>query len=126
MGWRNPKSTSSNFKTMGDNVLYVAFLWHMHQPYYKDPFTGVYRLPWVRLHGVKDYLDMVTVLSDFPAVRQTFNLVPSLLEQLVDYIDNGATDIYLALTTKNPSDLTEEERRLIIQNFFYANWDTMI
>ncbi|MGD0281810.1 MAG: glycoside hydrolase family 57 protein [Dissulfurispiraceae bacterium] len=111
---------------MAGKTLYVAFVWHMHQPYYKDPFTGIYRLPWVRLHGVKDYLDMVTVLSDFPAVRQTFNLVPSLLEQLVDYIDNGATDIYLALTTKNPSDLTEEERRLIIQNFFYANWDTMI
>lgn len=111
---------------MSDKPLNVAFLWHMHQPYYKDPFTGISRLPWVRLHGVKDYLDMVTVLSDFPKIRQTFNVVPSLLEQIVDYVDNNATDIYLDLTLKSPSDLTEEERRFVIENFFLANWDNMI
>ena len=111
---------------MAGKPLSVAFLWHMHQPYYKDPFTGIYRLPWVRLHGVKDYLDMVTILSDFPNIRQTFNLVPSLLEQIVDYTDNNATDIYLELSMKSPSSLTEEERKFIIGNFFYANWDTMI
>ncbi len=69
---------------------------------------------------------MVTVLSDFPKIRQTFNLVPSLLEQLVDYIDNNATDIFLSLTLKNPSDLTETEKQFIIENFFHANWDNMI
>ncbi len=111
---------------MTGNQLSVAFLWHMHQPYYKDPFTGVSRLPWVRLHGVKDYLDMVTILSDFPKIRQTFNLVPSLLEQLVDYVDNNAKDTYLCLTLKPPSDLTGEEKRFIIENFFLANWDNMI
>src|SRR5208283_5938906 len=111
---------------MGAKQLSIAFLWHMHQPYYKDPFTGVYRLPWVRLHGIKDYLDMVSILADFPAIRQTFNLVPSLLEQLADYTDNGATDTYLAVTLKSPSDLSESERQFIIGNFFYANWDTMI
>ena len=111
---------------MAGKPLSVAFLWHMHQPYYKDPFTGVYRLPWVRLHGVKDYLDMVTILSDFPDIRQTFNLVPSLLEQLADYTDNNAKDTYLELSLKSPSDLTEAERQFIIENFFYANWDTMI
>ncbi|HXW69685.1 MAG TPA: hypothetical protein VEJ88_08745, partial [Dissulfurispiraceae bacterium] len=111
---------------MAGKPLSVAFLWHMHQPYYKDPFTGVYRLPWVRLHGVKDYLDMVTILSDFPDIRQTFNLVPSLLEQIVDYTDNSATDTYLQLSLKSPSDLTESEKQFIIENFFYANWDTMI
>src|SRR5208337_1838871 len=61
-----------------------------------------------------------------PKIRQTFNLVPSLLEQLVDYTDNNATDTYLELSLKSPSDLTEAERRFIIENFFYANWDTMI
>ncbi|MBF0506417.1 MAG: glycoside hydrolase [Nitrospirae bacterium] len=111
---------------MSGKPLNIAFLWHMHQPYYKDPFTGVSRLPWVRLHGVKDYLDMVTILSDFPKIRQTFNLVPSLLEQLVDYIDNNATDTFLSLTLKSPADLTETERRFIIENFFLANWDNMI
>ncbi|MCL4456063.1 MAG: glycoside hydrolase family 57 protein [Nitrospirae bacterium] len=111
---------------MSDRPLYIAFLWHMHQPYYKDPFTGVYRLPWVRLHGTKDYLDMVRILDEFPDIRQTFNLVPSLLEQLRDYIENGAKDRYLELTRKDPSDLTEQERIFVIENFFLANWDNMI
>ncbi len=106
--------------------LYIAFLWHMHQPYYKDPFTGVYRLPWVRLHGTKDYLDMVKILEEFPHIRQTFNMVPSLLEQLRDYTENNATDRYLELTLKEPSELTESERLFIIENFFLANWDNMI
>src|SRR5208283_5083898 len=72
------------------------------------------------------YLDMVTILSDFPDIRQTFNLVPSLLEHIVDYTDNNATDTYLQLSLKSPSDLTEAEKQFIIENFFYANWDTMI
>ncbi|HEX8948093.1 MAG TPA: glycoside hydrolase family 57 protein [Dissulfurispiraceae bacterium] len=111
---------------MTNSPLYIAFLWHMHQPYYKDPFTGVSRLPWVRLHGVKDYLDMVKILEPFPNVRQTFNVVPSLLEQLSGYVGNTATDRYLQLTLKSPSDLTEAERLFIIENFFLANWDNMI
>jgi len=111
---------------MTDNPLYIAFLWHMHQPYYKDPFTGKYRLPWVRLHGTKDYLDMAEILEDFPEVRQTFNLVPSLLEQLRDYTENNATDIYMELTLKNPNDLTDADKIFMLENFFLANWDNMI
>ncbi|OGW30633.1 MAG: hypothetical protein A2X54_04740 [Nitrospirae bacterium GWF2_44_13] len=111
---------------MTGNPLYIAFLWHMHQPYYKDPFTGIYRLPWVRLHGTKDYLDMVEILEDFPEIRQTFNLVPSLLEQLRDYTENNATDVYLSLTMKNPQDLTDADKIFILENFFLANWDNMI
>ncbi|MBZ0158144.1 MAG: glycoside hydrolase [Alphaproteobacteria bacterium] len=111
---------------MTDSPLHIAFLWHMHQPYYKDPFTGVYRLPWVRLHGIKDYLDMLKILEEFPPIHQTFNLVPSLLEQLTDYLENGATDRYLDLTLKHPSALTEHEKMFIIENFFLANWDNMI
>ncbi|MEF3255681.1 MAG: hypothetical protein K6348_09035, partial [Deferribacterales bacterium] len=38
--------------------LYLTFLWHMHQPYYKDDSTGSYYLPWVFLHGIKDYLEL--------------------------------------------------------------------
>ncbi len=98
----------------------------MHQPYYKDPFTGIYRLPWVRLHGTKDYLDMVEILEGFPEIRQTFNLVPSLLQQLNDYIENNATDIYLELTLKKASELTDTDKIFILENFFLANWDNMI
>ncbi len=111
---------------MKDNPLYIAFLWHFHQPNYKDPHTGIYRLPWVRLHGTKDYLDMVKRIEKFPSLKLTFNIVPSLIEQLNDYVYNSAKDIYLILTLKNPDKLTEAEKLFILENFFLANWDNMI
>ncbi len=60
----------------------LIILWHMHQPFYKDLVTGEYRLPWVRMHALKDYYGMVKLLDEFPTVHQTFNLVPSLLTQI--------------------------------------------
>jgi alpha-amylase/alpha-mannosidase (GH57 family) len=111
---------------MTNRPLYLAFLWHMHQPFYKDPMTGLYRLPWVRLHGTKDYLDMVEILLDFPDIKQTFNLTPSLLEQIVDYVENNARDRHLELTLKDASELDLEDKVFILENFFLANWDNMI
>ena len=49
-------------------VLRVVLLWHQHQPYYKNLVTGEYRLPWVRLHGLKDYYGMVRLLDAKGAV----------------------------------------------------------
>ncbi len=60
-----------------NDPLYVLILWHMHQPIYKGVGNGGFLLPWVRLHALKDYYDMVDVLADFPGVHATFNLVPS-------------------------------------------------
>ncbi len=111
---------------MTDRPLFIAFIWHMHQPFYRDPMTGIYRLPWVRLHGTKDYLDMVDILTGFPNIKQTFNLVPSLLEQILGYTDKNATDRHLVITLKEASELDEEEKIFILDNFFLANWDTMI
>ena len=75
-------------------VLRVVVLWHQHQPFYKDLVTGEYRLPWVRLHALKDYYGMVKLLDEFPNVHQTFNLVPSLITQIQDYVDrNGARSV---------------------------------
>jgi len=51
----------------------LIFLWHMHQPFYKDLVTGEYRLPWVRMHALKDYYGMVALLKEFPGVKVTFN-----------------------------------------------------
>ena len=61
--------------------LYVAFVWHHHQPNYRDPSGGPAYLPWVRLHAAKDYLHMAELVADFPAIHCTFNFVPSLVEQ---------------------------------------------
>lgn len=111
---------------MTDSPLYISFLWHMHQPFYRDPMTGIYRLPWVRLHGAKDYLDMLEILDEFPDIKQVFNFTPSLLEQITDYTENGAKDRHLELTLKEASALDTHERMFIIENFFLANWDNMI
>jgi len=43
---------------------------HQHQPFYKDLVTGQYRLPWTRLHALKDYYGMVKLLDEFPQVHQ--------------------------------------------------------
>lgn len=103
--------------------LSVAVIWHMHQPLYKDRLTGRYLMPWVRLHAIKDYLDMVEILRPYPKIRQTFNLVPSLLEQLVDYGHHGALDRALELTLKSVAMLTPDERAYLLERFFDLNWD---
>ncbi len=102
----------------------VAFLWHQHQPYYKK--DGEYLLPWVRFHGVKDYWDMVRILDDYPKIKQTFNLTPSLLFQIIDYVKNRAEDKILKLTKKKVDDLTEDDKFEILKNFFMANFERMI
>lgn len=106
--------------------LHVALIWHMHQPYYKDPATGVYRLPWVRMHAVKDYFDMAAMLEAYPDVKVTFNLVPSLVMQLEDYVERGAKDVYQLLTEKRPDELTDDDKEFILRRFFDANWDNIV
>lgn len=106
-------------------MLHVAFIWHMHQPLYKDRLSGRYLMPWVRLHGVKDYLDMVAILRQYPGIHQTFNLVPSLLEQIEDYV-GGAMDRQLELTLKPVSEWTPDDRAYVMLRCFDAHFDHMI
>ena len=102
-------------------VIRVVLLWHMHQPYYKDLVTGEYRLPWVRLHALKDYYGMVRVAEEFPGVHQTFNLVPSLVAQIQEYAAGTARDPFLELASKPAAELSPEERRQALQYLFQAN-----
>jgi alpha-amylase/alpha-mannosidase (GH57 family) len=104
----------------------ILFLWHMHQPFYKDLATLRYRLPWVRLHALKDYYGMVKLLEEFPGVHQTFNLVPSLLVQLEDHARGTAHDPLFEVVAKPAADLTQEERSLAVQYLFQANVANLI
>ena len=65
--------------------LNVVLCWHMHQPYYREGLKGAYHLPWVYLHGMKDYSDMAAHLERHPEMRAVVNFAPVLLEQLDDY-----------------------------------------
>ena len=99
----------------------VAFLWHMHQPFYQDLLTGEHTLPWVRLHALKDYWGMVAVLREFPDVRMTFNLVPSMLVQLEAFANDQARDRHLEVGLKPADALTEDERAFAVANVFHAH-----
>ncbi|NDJ35657.1 MAG: glycoside hydrolase [Chloroflexi bacterium] len=114
-------NTERDTLQLEDDKLYVALVWHQHQPvYFKDPETGVYEKPWVRLHAAKDYLDMVTILEDYPNVQATYNITPSLIEQLND-LGAGAKDLYWVHTEIPADDLTRDEKRFILERFFDIN-----
>lgn len=120
--------------------LYLAIMWHQHQPkYIKDPATGEYLEPWVRIHGIKDYYDMAAILADYPAMKFTINLTPVLLMQIKEIIKSydawvsaGRTgpipgcDKWVRLALTPPNLLTRDEKAFILRNFFRMPRDAMI
>lgn len=106
--------------------LSIAFYWHMHQPVYQLTPTGDFLMPWVRLHAVKDYLDMAMFVERFKSLKLNFNLVPVLLDSLIDYGENNLHDIHSRLTITDVNDLSDDDKEFIINNFFDANYHSMI
>lgn len=104
--------------------LKIAVLWHQHQPYYRkgDEFI----LPWVRFHGIKDYYDLAEILNEFPKIKQTFNIVPSMLLQINEYLSGECSDKIQRLTKIPASQLNDNEKREILASFFLCNSDNMI
>ncbi len=101
--------------------IYLAIIWHQHQPvYYQDPETGVFVKPWVRLHAAKDYVDMAAILQEYPDIKATFNLTPSLIRQL-DELSAGATDLYWEHTIVPADELTDAQKQFILDRFFDTN-----
>jgi alpha-amylase/alpha-mannosidase (GH57 family) len=98
----------------------------MHQPYYKDLVTGEYRLPWVRLHALKDYFGMVKLLEEFPNVHQTFNLVPGLMVQIQDYVRGEARDAFLEVASGPAASLSQRQKEFALRYLFQANQQNMI
>ena len=104
----------------------VALLWHMHQPFYQDLATGEHILPWVRLHALKDYWGMVALTREFPALKVTFNLVPSLLVQLEAFASGQARDRHLEVGLAPADQLSESDRQFCAEHFFHAHRARMI
>jgi len=98
----------------------------MHQPFYKDLVSGEYRLPWVRLHALKDYYGMVKLLEEFPQVHQNFNIVPSLVAQIEDYNSGIFKDPFWDVAAKPASELTLEEQHFALTYLFQAHGERMI
>ncbi len=104
----------------------LCFLWHMHQPFYKNLWTGQYKLPWTRLHALKDYPGMVEILKEFPQVHQTFNLVPSMVAQIDEYASGLASDPFWECALLPAEDLSEAQHNFVLKYFFQANVDRLI
>ncbi len=111
--------------------LELVFLWHMHQPDYRDYATGDFMLPWVYLHAIKDYTDMAFHLEQYPQVKAVVNFVPVLLDQLEDYEQQFATGqmrdpLLRLLVRENLNDLSEAERDLVFDSCFRSNHKKMV
>jgi alpha-amylase/alpha-mannosidase (GH57 family) len=104
----------------------LALYWHQHQPYYPDRIAGETLMPWVRLHGIKDYWGMAWHIKEVPEFRCTINLVPSLLQQLRAYTHEGASDRHLDLSRLPADALSATDAQEILGQFFMANVDSMI
>ncbi|HOG45222.1 MAG TPA: glycoside hydrolase family 57 protein [Anaerolineae bacterium] len=109
--------------------LFLALLWHQHQPAYVDlsqPPQGSVAQPWVRLHALRGYYAMPALGARFPDLRVTYNLTPVLLWQIERYVQHGATDPALDLTRKPAERLTPGEQEAIFETFFDAGWRDQI
>ena len=109
----------------------LVFLWHMHQPDYRDHRQGELMLPWVYLHVIKDYTDMVAHLERHPQIHAVVNFVPVLLEQIEDYARQFATgqfhDQLLQLLALPELDhLNHDERDFLVNTCFRSNHATML
>jgi len=107
-------------------MLKVIFLWHMHQPYYVNPLTMTAMMPWVRLHAVKGYLDMIDLALRYPDLRLNFNFTPVLVLQLEELSERKVKDLWEGWSRKPAVTLTDYEKARILENFFKINWDTLI
>lgn len=114
---------------MAEHPLYVAFVWHMHQPYYRDLTTGEISLPWVRLHAAKDYLHMAEVLAAHPNVHVTINMVPSLTNQMLAWAGGQEMDRLAQLAQPVGGVLpawSVEDKRFILNLAYSISWDGII
>lgn len=83
-------------------------------------------MPWVRLHGTKDYYGMALHIKEVPEFRCTINLVPSLLLQIQGYTERGRTDRHLDVSRHAADSLSQSDACYLLDNFFMANVDSMI
>ncbi len=111
---------------MAKKPLCVAFLWHMHQPDYRNAQTGNMYLPWTRFHAVKDYYDMGALAEQVQGVRLTINVVPSLIDQLIAYGTGELCEECAELTLRDASDLDQQEKAFLLRTFFQLSTKHMV
>jgi len=109
-----------------DKRIKLAFLWHMHQPYYKDDKSHKTLMPWVFLHSIKDYYDIPWYATKYENIKATYNLVPSLILQIESYINNNANDQLLEAIKKDVHNIDQEDITILEDYLFLSNEKNMI
>jgi alpha-amylase/alpha-mannosidase (GH57 family) len=104
----------------------VAFLWHMHQPCYRDPLDGTVILPWVRLHALKDYLGMLRMIEETPTVHATFNMVPVLVDQVEACARGDHDDPHQRASMVPAADMDDAQRLAALKWLFMAQEQNVI
>src|SRR5262249_47630929 len=69
---------------------------------------------------------MAAILDEFPEIRQTFNLVPSMMVQVAEYAAGEALDPFLQAALKPAESLTDEDCAFLLRHSFYADANRMI
>jgi alpha-amylase/alpha-mannosidase (GH57 family) len=116
---------------MPNRRLDLVFLWHMHQPDYRDHSSGEHMLPWVYLHAIKDYADMADHMERHPGVHAVVNFVPVLLDQIEDYcrqVESGhfREPLLRLLATPDLTHIGATDRALLLEACFRSNHHTML
>ncbi|MDP6325447.1 MAG: hypothetical protein QF684_07800, partial [Candidatus Thalassarchaeaceae archaeon] len=110
-----------------DDALNLAIVFHQHQPYYKNKLTGMVEMPWVRVHAMTEYVDSPGILSGTDT-KITYNLVPSFIEQLLDYSENGVLDVHTDIARRSwnvegyPNATALELHTMQFQSFWNSGW----
>ena len=110
-----------------DDALNLAIVFHQHQPYYKNKLTGMYEMPWVRVHAMTEYVDSPGILAD-TNTKVTYNLVPSFIEQLVDYHEQETLDVHTDIAKRSwatggyPNATDLELHTMQFQSFWNSGW----
>ncbi len=104
----------------------LSFIWHMHQPDYRDE-SGIMQMPWVFLHAIKDYYDMPWMLERHNGLKATFNVTPPLIRQLKLYYDNPQNnDKFLELWLRDISSLDMTEYSWMMKICRSSTYDTVV
>ena len=104
----------------------IGFMWHMHQPDYRDS-SGIMQMPWVFLHAIKDYYDIPWMLARHDGLKATFNITPPLIEQIKLYYENPhKNDRFLNLWLKDLVLLNETDRLWMIKLCKSTPYETMV
>jgi len=98
----------------------LALWWHMHQPSYRNGFERVSVMPLVFIHAAKDYYDMLRLATSRESIRTTFNLVPSLLDQIEGF-QEPESDVFLQVLRKKVKDLDEDDLNYLFDFLFIGS-----